>query len=69
MSNTEDTNNKEEKNIIERWIDEIWNLPLGAKIIGIALIIFVIYIPFLPDDHWLKELISDLIKVEEEDID
>ena len=69
MSNTEDTNNKEERNIIERWIDEIWNLPLGAKITGIGLIIFLIYIPFLPDDHRLKELISDLIKIEEEDID
>ena len=54
---------------MKKWIDEIWNLPLGAKIIGVTLIIFVIYIPFLPDDHWLKELISDLIRVEEKDID
>ena len=70
MSNTKDTNNNRK---IGGEPIYFTNLKLHEQA-GVGFILFTIiaggiyiYI-YLPEDHWLKELISDLIKVEKEDI-
>lgn len=51
MNNTENTNNKKEQKKIGR-LEEIWNLPSDAKIIGFVLFIFllIVWIFFVPED-------------------